>query len=639
MGKQDIAWCPGCGDYGILSVLKEALRELELDPQKTVLVSGIGQAAKTPQYVKTHYFNGLHGRALPPATGISLANPELNVIVTSGDGDMYGEGGNHFIHTIRRNPNITILVYNNMIYGLTKGQASPTSTKGMKTPVQVDGVFLEPFNPLSIAISLDAALVARASISNPEKTKQIIKEAIKHKGTTIVDIFQPCVSFNKLNTYEWFEENTYYLDETHNPYSREDAFKKSIESVESGKLPLGIIYISKNKKTFNEHIQEVNKDKEPLYKHNLQKQELQKLIESKIEKTHTLPQNKKKAQTTKDEYNVEIIEEWQETHNSKSIALKIPEEYEFKSGQHTTIKLKQKDSNKILSAPFSISNPPTDKNKIIITFKKVGELTEELYQKKVGDTITITKPYGDEFIFDESNNKNYVMLAGGTGITPFMSIIRYILAKGKKNKIILFNGNIKEEDIIFKEELEKINTEQEHIKIINILNAPTKECKYDCEGYITADIIKKYTENPQDYEFMICGPPPMIHAMQGVTAKLEIKPEKIHCEEWKINPNINKKTHEGNQTNNENDEEEMATLELGDKKTQLKTGPIMQAAEELGVPFSCREGLCGTCKVKILEGQENLEDKNDKEKNMNLEENERLCCQAKIKKGNVKIDL
>jgi len=130
MGKIDIAWCPGCGNFGILNVLKNALEDLEIVPGNLVLVSGIGQAAKIPHYLKTNFFNGLHGRALPPATAIKASNPALTVIAESGDGDMYGEGGNHFIHTIRRNPNITNIVHDNMVYGLTKGQASPTSSKG-----------------------------------------------------------------------------------------------------------------------------------------------------------------------------------------------------------------------------------------------------------------------------------------------------------------------------------------------------------------------------------------------------------------------------------------------------------------------------------------------------------------------------
>src|SRR6056297_548383 len=187
------AWCPGCGNFMILKALQQALKELSLKPQQVVIVSGIGQAAKTPQYLNVNMFNGLHGRALPPATAIKACNPELTVIAEGGDGDMYGEGGNHFLHTIRRNPNITHLVHNNMVYGLTKGQASPTSQIGFKTPLQVDGVILKPINPIALALSAGATFVARAFSSDMEKTKEIIKKAIAHNGYALVDIFQPCV--------------------------------------------------------------------------------------------------------------------------------------------------------------------------------------------------------------------------------------------------------------------------------------------------------------------------------------------------------------------------------------------------------------------------------------------------------------
>jgi 2-oxoglutarate ferredoxin oxidoreductase subunit beta len=192
MGNIDVAWCPGCGNYGILTVLKRALTELNITPENLVMVSGIGQAAKIPHYFRAHFFNGLHGRALPPATAIKAANPSMTVIAESGDGDMYGEGGNHFIHTIRRNPGITNVVHNNMVYGLTKGQASPTSQLGFKTPVQVAGVFLEPFNPIAVAIALDAGFVARAFIGDAEQTKEILKKAITHKGYALVDVSALC---------------------------------------------------------------------------------------------------------------------------------------------------------------------------------------------------------------------------------------------------------------------------------------------------------------------------------------------------------------------------------------------------------------------------------------------------------------
>ncbi len=274
----DIAWCPGCGNYSILNIMKQTLSELDISPNQLVVVSGIGQAAKIPQYFKTNYFNGLHGRTLPPATAIKIANPNLTVIAESGDGDMYGEGGNHFIHAIRRNPNITNIIHNNMVYGLTKGQASPTSEIGFKTSIQVNGVILEPFNPISTAIALNASFVARAFSGDVKETKNILKKAIKHKGFSIVDILQPCVTFNKINTFDWFKKNTYYLSESYNLINRIEAFKKSIQK---DKLTLGIFYINKNKKTFEQNFKIYGEKKIPLFKSKLKINSLSKLINSK----------------------------------------------------------------------------------------------------------------------------------------------------------------------------------------------------------------------------------------------------------------------------------------------------------------------------------------------------------------------
>lgn len=249
----DIAWCPGCGDFSILRILKETLSELGIKPEELVICSGIGQAAKTPHYLNCNIFNGLHGRALPPATAIKATNPRLTVLAISGDGDMYGEGGNHLISTMRRNPNITNIVNNNMVYALTKGQASPTTQKGFVTNIQNYGVSTEPFNPIATAIAQDASFVARAFCGDIEQTKEILKKAIQHKGYALVDMFQPCVTFNKINTFKWFKENTYYLEEFYNPYDRLKAFERSIERVKDGtKLPLGIFYINENKTVFEE---------------------------------------------------------------------------------------------------------------------------------------------------------------------------------------------------------------------------------------------------------------------------------------------------------------------------------------------------------------------------------------------------
>ncbi|UPT78456.1 thiamine pyrophosphate-dependent enzyme [Sulfurovum sp. XGS-02] len=246
----DNAWCPGCGNFGILKLLEEVLTELECDPKQTVIVSGIGQAAKTPYYIDTHMFCGLHGRALPVSTALKASNPALNVIAEGGDGDMYGEGGNHFMHTIRRNPDIVHIVHNNMVYGLTKGQASPTSQIGFKSPVQVKGVSNEPFNPISVALALKAGFVSRVNIGNQAHAKTVLKEAFLHKGYALVDVFQPCVVFNKINTYKWFNENTYELDSSYKNNDLSSAMQKALEN---DPIPIGIFYKNTHT-TFEEHL-------------------------------------------------------------------------------------------------------------------------------------------------------------------------------------------------------------------------------------------------------------------------------------------------------------------------------------------------------------------------------------------------
>lgn len=239
--NEDIAWCPGCGNFAVLRILQSALKELDMDPKKTVISAGIGQAAKMPQYINLNYYNGLHGRGLPVGVAIKMANPDLNVIVEGGDGDMYGEGGNHFIHNIRRNPDIIHIVHDNQVYGLTKGQASPTSLTGQKTSLQLKGVTSIPFNPIAVAITLGATFVAKAFTGDPEGTKEIIKAAIKHKGYALVDIFDPCPSFNKTNTFKWYKEHTYKL-EGHDPKNREQALKLALDDHEKEMFGLGIIY-------------------------------------------------------------------------------------------------------------------------------------------------------------------------------------------------------------------------------------------------------------------------------------------------------------------------------------------------------------------------------------------------------------
>jgi len=271
----DLAWCPGCGNFPILNIVKMALAELDIMPQDVVMCSGIGQAAKTPHYLRVNYFNGLHGRALPPAIAIKIANPKLTVIAESGDGDTYGEGGNHFMHTIRRNPDITSIVHNNMVYGLTKGQASPTSEKGMKTPIQTGGVVMEPFNPLATSLSLGATFVARVFSGDIVKSKEIIKAAIEHKGYALVDVFQPCVVFNKQNTYQWFKQNTYYLDEK--DHDKKDRMKALALAFETKRMALGILYQETGRPTYETLLRQGD---DPLFQRVRSKQALEALLRS-----------------------------------------------------------------------------------------------------------------------------------------------------------------------------------------------------------------------------------------------------------------------------------------------------------------------------------------------------------------------
>ncbi len=274
----DIAWCPGCGLHSLHRLIKQSLAELEIPAREVVMVSGIGQAAKMPHYVQTNWFDGLHGRALPAALAIKAANPDLKVIVVSGDGCSYAEGGNHFMHQILRNPCITHIVSDNQVYGLTKGQASPTSMKGMVTPVQVSGVTNEPFNPLGVAISLGATFVARIYVGDADKSKAIIEQALQHKGYALVDSFSPCVSFNKLNTYQWYKEHTYYLDDKHNNHNQVAAFTRAIEA---NPWPLGIFYAVDGKSTFEEQLAPYKTSKEPLYKRQVDIQKLKTMIDTK----------------------------------------------------------------------------------------------------------------------------------------------------------------------------------------------------------------------------------------------------------------------------------------------------------------------------------------------------------------------
>jgi 2-oxoglutarate ferredoxin oxidoreductase subunit beta len=238
--RKDTAWCPGCGNFNILEALENALESTGVKRSNLVLVSGIGQAAKCPHYTNANVFNGLHGRALPAATGIKMANRDLNVIITSGDGDMYGEGGNHLLHAMRRNIGVKAFVHNNQVYGLTKGQASPTSEPGFVTKIQRHGVVSKPVNPIALGIIEDCSFVARSTAVYPDHLVRMMVEAIRSEGFALLDILQPCVSFNPVNTFKWYRDRCKELTDNYDPTDREQALLASLKW--GDEIPIGIIY-------------------------------------------------------------------------------------------------------------------------------------------------------------------------------------------------------------------------------------------------------------------------------------------------------------------------------------------------------------------------------------------------------------
>jgi 2-oxoglutarate ferredoxin oxidoreductase subunit beta len=241
-GSYETAWCPGCGNFSILEAVKRGLVASELKPHQVLFVSGIGQAAKAPHYLNANLFNGLHGRALPVASGAKLANPNLTVIVESGDGCNYGEGGNHFLAAIRRNIDLTMIVHDNQVYGLTKGQASPTTQEGFVTKAQPEGVASAPFNPIAVAVAMQASFVARGFSGMIDHLAGLIEQAIAYEGFALIDVLQPCVSFNKVNTFAWYKKRCYTLPEHHDPTDWQKAMEMAMEWGE--KIPLGIIYLN-----------------------------------------------------------------------------------------------------------------------------------------------------------------------------------------------------------------------------------------------------------------------------------------------------------------------------------------------------------------------------------------------------------
>jgi 2-oxoglutarate ferredoxin oxidoreductase subunit beta len=274
-GDYETTWCPGCGNFSILKAVKQALVACRLRPQDVIFISGIGQAAKAPHYLNVNLFDGLHGRSLPVATGVKLANPKKTVIVESGDGCNYGEGGNHFLAALRRNIDVTLLVHNNQVYGLTKGQASPTSETGFVTKVQPGGVASSPFNPVAVAVALRGGFVARAFAGMVDHLALIIQEAISHRGFSLVDILQPCVSFNKVNTFSWYKSRCKELPPDYDPTNWESAMKTAEEWGDN--IPVGILYWN-NRPAFESHFPALKEG--PLVGKGMDQGTLKKILES-----------------------------------------------------------------------------------------------------------------------------------------------------------------------------------------------------------------------------------------------------------------------------------------------------------------------------------------------------------------------
>src|SRR3989344_1948783 len=234
-------WCPGCGDFGIWMSLKNALAQLEIGTDDGVAVYGVGCHGNMYDWMKIYGVAALHGRTLQVAQGLKFANHKLPVMVISGDGDGLGEGGNHFMHAAKRNPDIAVFIHDNQVYGLTTGQASPTAQQGFKTKSTPEGVVDEPINPLTLALTAGATFVARGFAGDTPGLTAIMKAAIEHKGFAVVDILQPCVTFDKVHTYAWYRQRLYKIEaEGYTPNNKLKAMEKAMEW--GDKIPLGVFY-------------------------------------------------------------------------------------------------------------------------------------------------------------------------------------------------------------------------------------------------------------------------------------------------------------------------------------------------------------------------------------------------------------
>lgn len=268
-------WCPGCGNFGIFIALKQALAELGLKPENVLIVHGIGCSGNSANLYSTYGWHSLHGRAVPTAVGAKLANQDLTVIVVAGDGDGLGEGMGHFIHAIRGNANITYIVHDNQLYSLTTGQTAPTSPKGFKSKSTPFGSIEEAANPITLALAAGAPFIARGFSGKADHLKELFKAAIQHEGFSFLDVFQPCVTFNKINTFKWFLDRLYNLDEdkTYDSTDINQAWQQGL--VYGQKIPYGLFYKS-NRPTYGHELPQLKG--QALIKRPMKVRSLDKLV-------------------------------------------------------------------------------------------------------------------------------------------------------------------------------------------------------------------------------------------------------------------------------------------------------------------------------------------------------------------------
>lgn len=248
-------WCPGCGDFGIWTGVKQGLVKAGYDPHQVLVVFGIGCSGNMANFLHGYGFHGLHGRALPVAHGAKIANNKVKVVIIGGDGDGYGEGLSHFIHTIRGNAELTYIVHDNQVYGLTKGQTSPTSEKGYKSSSTPSGVIEEPINPLAMALSAGCTFVSQGFSGNANHLTDLIVKALAHPGFSLVNVLQPCVTFNHHNTFQWFYRRVYDLaKEGYKPDDLEAAMKRAREW--GDRIPIGVLY-EKRRDTYEEDLPQI----------------------------------------------------------------------------------------------------------------------------------------------------------------------------------------------------------------------------------------------------------------------------------------------------------------------------------------------------------------------------------------------